>query len=93
MLTGSGYSFSLGTRSDDKKKRVDWGRMSMFVPPMQWWHRTQSWPGNGPLPRSQTLGIQTQKSKILKDTGEDVKKGGAQIEYEEPGPRDSQDLQ
>ena len=39
MLTGAGYSFLWPEGEYGTKKRVEWGRMSMFVPPMQWWHQ------------------------------------------------------
>jgi quercetin dioxygenase-like cupin family protein len=86
MLTGSGYSYFWEQGQDDKKKRVEWGRMSMFTPPMQWWHQHFN-PGGEPA-RYLALKPWGFKFKVedLKDTGEDVKKGGAQIEYEDQAP-------
>ena len=81
MLTGSGYSFLW--EEGAQRKRVDWGRMSMFVPPIQWWHQHFN---NGAEPaRYLALKPWGFKYKVeeLKDTGEDVKKGGAQIEYQD----------
>jgi hypothetical protein len=58
----------------------------MFVPPMQWWHQHFN---PGPEP-SRYLALKPwgfkYKVEDLKDTGEDVKKGGAQIEYEDQNP-------
>jgi quercetin dioxygenase-like cupin family protein len=86
MLTGSGYSFLWPEGEYETKKRVEWGRMSMFVPPMQWWHQHFN-PGPEPA-RYLALKPWGFKFKVedLKDTGEDVKKGGAQIEYEDQHP-------
>ncbi|HKX50178.1 MAG TPA: cupin domain-containing protein [Candidatus Binatia bacterium] len=86
MLTGSGYSFLWPEGEYGTKKRVEWGRMSMFVPPMQWWHQHFN-PGPEPA-RYLALKPWGFKFKVeeLKDTGEDVKKGGAQIEYEDQNP-------
>lgn len=84
MLTGSGYSFLW--EEGAARKRVEWGRMSMFVPPIQWWHQHFN---NGAEPaRYLALKPWGFKYKVeeLKDTGEDVKKGGAQIEYEDQDP-------
>jgi hypothetical protein len=55
----------------------------MFVPPMQWWHQHFN-PGAEPA-RYLALKPWGFKFKVedLRDTGEDVKKGGAQIEYED----------
>ena len=39
MLTGFGYSYLWPEGEYGTKRRVEWGRMSMFVPPMQWWHQ------------------------------------------------------
>ena len=84
MLTGSGYSFLW--EEGAPRKRVEWGRMSMFVPPIQWWHQHFN---NGAEPaRYLALKPWGFKYKVeeLKDTGEDVKKGGAQIEYQDQDP-------
>ena len=83
MLTGSGYSFLW--EEGAPRKRVEWGRMSMFVPPIQWWHQHFN---NGAEPaRYLALKPWGFKYKVeeLKDTGEDVKNGGAQIEYQDQG--------
>lgn len=60
--------------------------MSMFVPPIQWWHQHFN-PGAEPA-RYLALKPWGFKFKVedLKDTGEDVKKGGAQIEYQDQDP-------
>jgi hypothetical protein len=86
MLTGSGYSYLWEEGQYRNKKRVEWGRMSMFTPPMQWWHQHFN-PGGEPA-RYLALKPWGFKFKVedLKDTGEDVKKGGAQIEYEDQDP-------
>ena len=72
MLTGAGYSFLWPEGEYNTKKQVEWGRMSMFVPPTRY------------------LALKPWGFKFnvedLKDTGEDVKKGGAQIEYEDQNP-------
>lgn len=67
-------------------KRVDWGRMSIFVPPIQWFHQHFN-PGGEPA-RYAALKPWGFKFRVedLKDTGEDVKRGGAQIEYEDQDP-------
>lgn len=86
MLTGSGYSFLWEDGKEAERTRVDWGRMSMFVPPIQWWHQHFN---NGAEPaRYLALKPWGFKYKVedLKDTGEDVKNGGAQIEYEDQSP-------
>jgi quercetin dioxygenase-like cupin family protein len=82
MLTGSGYSFLWEQDNYTERKRVDWGRMSMFVPPIQWWHQHFN-PGAEPA-RYLALKPWGFKYQVedLKDTGEDWKKGGAQIEYD-----------
>ena len=86
MLTGAGYSYLWPEGEYDNKRRVEWGRMSMFVPPMQWWHQHFN---PGPEP-ARYLALKPWGFKFnvedLKDTGEDVKKGGAQIEYEDQNP-------
>ncbi|MGE5817271.1 MAG: cupin domain-containing protein [Deltaproteobacteria bacterium] len=86
MLTGSGYSFLWEQGQDNNKRRVEWGPMSMFVPPVQWWHQHFN-PGAEPA-RYLALKPWGFKFKVedLKDTGEDVKRGGAQIEYEDQEP-------
>ena len=86
MLTGSGYSFLWEERKESEMKRVEWGRMSIFVPPIQWFHQHFN-PGAEPA-RYVALKPWGFKFKVedLKDTGEDVKKGGAQIEYEDQDP-------
>ena len=86
VLTGCGYSFLWEEGQDADKKRVEWGPMSMFVPPIQWWHQHFN-PGREPA-RYLALKPWGFKFKVeeLKDTGEDVKKGGAQIEYEDQDP-------
>lgn len=83
VLTGCGYSFLWEEGQYTKKTRVEWGPMSMFVPPIQWWHQHFN-PGQEPA-RYLALKPWGFKFKVedLKDTGEDVKKGGAQIEYED----------
>ena len=86
MLTGAGYSYLWPEGEYDNKRRVEWGRMSMFVPPMQWWHQHFN---PGPEP-ARYLALKPWGFKFnvedLKDTGEDVKKGGAQIEYDDQNP-------
>jgi quercetin dioxygenase-like cupin family protein len=86
MLTGCGYSFLWEQGKDADKKRVEWGPMSMFVPPLQWWHQHFN-PGQEP---ARYLALKPWGFKFnveeLKDTGEDVKKGGAQIEYQDQDP-------
>ena len=86
MLTGAGYSFLWPEGEYGTKKRVEWGRMSMFVPPMQWWHQHFN-PGAEP---ARYLALKPWGFKFnvedLKDTGEDVKSGGAQIEYQDQNP-------
>jgi quercetin dioxygenase-like cupin family protein len=86
MLTGSGYSFLWPEGEYGAKRRVEWGRMSMFTPPMQWWH--QHFNAGGEPARYLALKPWGFKFKVeeLKDTGEDVKKGGAQIEYQDQNP-------
>ena len=86
MLTGSGYSYLWPEGEYDTKRRVEWGRMSMFTPPMQWWHQHFN-PGAEPA-RYLALKPWGFKYKVedLKDTGEDVKNGGAQIEYQDQNP-------
>ena len=86
MLTGSGYSFLWPEGEYGTKRRVEWGRMSMFTPPMQWWHQHFN-PGAEPA-RYLALKPWGFKFKVedLKDTGEDVKNGGAQIEYQDQNP-------
>ena len=85
-LTGSGYSFLWPEGEYGTKRRVEWGRMSMFTPPMQWWHQHFN-PGAEPA-RYLALKPWGFKYKVedLKDTGEDVKNGGAQIEYQDQNP-------
>lgn len=39
ILTGHGYSFLWEEGKEEEKKRVDWGPMSMFAPPLQWFHQ------------------------------------------------------
>jgi quercetin dioxygenase-like cupin family protein len=86
MLTGAGYSYLWPEGEYGNKRRVEWGRMSMFVPPMQWWHQHFN---PGPEP-ARYLALKPWGFKFnvedLKDTGEDVKKGGAQIEYQDQHP-------
>jgi quercetin dioxygenase-like cupin family protein len=86
MLTGSGYSYLWPEGEYGTKRRVEWGRMSMFTPPMQWWHQHFN-PGAEPA-RYLALKPWGFKYKVedLKDTGEDVKNGGAQIEYQDQNP-------
>ena len=86
MLTGSGYSF-LWEEGESARKRVEWGRMSMFVPPIQWFH--QHFNSGAEPARYVALKPWGFKFKVedMKDTGEDVKKGGAQIEYEDQDPK------
>jgi len=86
MLTGSGYSYLWPEGEYANKRRVEWGRMSMFTPPMQWWH--QHFNSGAEPARYLALKPWGFKFKVedLKDTGEDVKKGGAQIEYEDQNP-------
>lgn len=86
VLNGSGYSFLWEEEKYANKKRVEWGPMSMFVPPIQWWH--QHFNAGGEPARYAALKPWGFKFKVeeLKDTGEDVKKGGAQIEYEDQNP-------
>ncbi len=86
MLTGSGYSFLWEKGKESEMKRVDWGRMSIFVPPIQWFHQHFN-PGGEPA-RYAALKPWGFKFRVedLKDTGEDVKRGGAQIEYEDQDP-------
>ena len=86
MLTGSGYSFLWPEGEYGAKRRVEWGRMSMFTPPMQWWH--QHFNAGGEPARYLALKPWGFKYKVeeLKDTGEDVKNGGAQIEYQDQNP-------
>ena len=86
MLTGSGYSFLWPEGEYGAKRRVEWGRMSMFTPPMQWWH--QHFNAGGEPARYLALKPWGFKFKVeeLKDTGEDVKNGGAQIEYQDQNP-------
>ena len=86
ILTGSGYSFLWEQGQAENKRRVEWGRMSMFVPPIQWWHQHF----NPSAESARYLALKPWGFKFnvedLKDTGEDVKKGGAQIEYEDQDP-------
>ena len=86
MLTGSGYSFLWEDGKESKRKRVEWGPMSMFVPPIQWWH--QHFNPAGEPARYVALKPWGFKYKVeeMKDTGEDVKEGGAQIEYQDQHP-------
>jgi len=86
VLTGSGYSLLWEEGKEDERQRVEWGPMSMFVPPIQRFHQHFN-PGAEPA-RYVALKPWGFKFKVedLKDTGEDVKKGGAQIEYEDQGP-------
>jgi quercetin dioxygenase-like cupin family protein len=86
VLTGSGYSFLWEEGNESKRKRVEWGRMSMFVPPLQWFH--QHFNPTGKPARYLALKPWGFKYKVedMKDSGEDVKKGGAQIEYEDQDP-------
>lgn len=81
VLTGCGYSFLWEEGKYAERLRVEWGPMSMFVPPIQWWHQHFN-PGGEPA-RYLALKPWGFKFKVeeLKDTGEDVKKGGAQLEY------------
>ncbi len=86
VLTGSGYSLLWQEGKESEKKRVEWGPMSMFVPPIQWFHQHFN-PGGQP---ARYLALKPWgfkfKTEDLKDTGEDVKKGGAQIEYQDQEP-------
>ncbi|MFQ5853635.1 MAG: ethanolamine ammonia lyase-activating protein [Candidatus Binatia bacterium] len=86
VLTGSGYSFLWEEGKESERRRVDWGRMSMFVPPIQWFH--QHFNSGAEAARYLALKPWGFKFKVhdLKNTGEDVKKGGAQIEYEDQDP-------
>lgn len=86
MLTGSGYSFLWPEGEYGTKRQVEWGRMSMFTPPMQWWH--QHFNSGAEPARYLALKPWGFKYKVedLKDTGEDVKNGGAQIEYQDQNP-------
>lgn len=86
VLTGSGYSLLWKEGEAFERKRVEWGPMSMFVPPIQWFHQHFN-PAVEPA-RYLALKPWGFKFKVedLKDTGEDVKKGGAQIEYEDQDP-------
>lgn len=58
----------------------------MFVPPIQWWH--QHFIHGAEPARYLPLKPCDVKYKVeaLKHTGEDVKRGGAQLEYEDQGP-------
>jgi hypothetical protein len=87
VLTGSGYSFLWEEHEEGERKRVEWGPMSMFVPPLQWFH--QHFNPAGEPARYLALKPWGFKFKVedMKDSGEDVKKGGGQIEYEDQDPQ------
>jgi len=86
ILKGSGYSFLWEEGKGSDRRRVEWGAMSMFVPPIQWFHQHFN---PGPEP-SRYLALKPWGFKFKVedrlDTGEDIKKGGAQIEYEDQEP-------
>ena len=77
VLTGSGYSFLWEEGKELSRTRVDWGPMSTFVPPIQWWHQHFN-PGPAPV---RYLALKPWGFRFnveeLKDTGEDVKKRGS----------------
>lgn len=88
LLAGDGYSL-LWRNEGDTKIKVDWKKNSMFVPPDQWFHQhfnvganparylALRW-GSRKYPTTAPLGG--------KGTDEDIKSGGAQIEYRDEDP-------
>ncbi|MDP2645729.1 MAG: hypothetical protein Q8P24_12385 [Desulfobacterales bacterium] len=86
VLSGQGYS--LIWPEGEKRRKIDWKKNSLFVPPAMWFHQHFN-TGNEP---ARYLAIHAEHSFKYKglrkdyEAEKDIKQGGNQIEYEDEDP-------
>lgn len=84
ILSGEGYS--LLWQEGQERKRIDWRKGSLLVPPERWFHQHFN---VGPEP-ARYIALKPWGFKYLVDerfkTDEDIKSGGDQIEYADQDP-------
>jgi mannose-6-phosphate isomerase-like protein (cupin superfamily) len=96
ILSGQGYSVLWPEMEEDNKRKVDWYPGCVVVPPNQWFH--QHFNGGATRARYLALRWNSWRYKFFKlndegSTYTSIKKGGAQIEFEDEDPRIHRDFE